>query len=184
MKHITVTFFVISMVFVSSSLYAVGRIDSIELAPPPIDMKIVNEIWELAQEITGHKEFAPPPIVLDWEVPMPFLGGYQFPTPESQNTREQVSIPPRLIDMNEKVSPGYVYYAIGHELLHYIFKHSGYPIDEKDPQHGSHHCLPEYQKANEKILDYVMTKFYSPNLKIMAMGRLLAQCIREGGSIK
>ena len=86
--------------------------------------------------------------------------------------------------MNEKITPGWMYYAFGHELLHYLLWKMGYSIDEADPQHGSHHCLPEFQKYNEHILDYLMTRFYTPDLKIRAAGRLYAQCVREGGVVK
>ncbi len=152
----------------------------IEYPKPDIDLKIIAGMIEVIRNETGLSNYSPPPIVVDWKVPLPYLGGLQFPTEDNPTNRLQISVPPRVIDINEKMTKGFLYYVIGHEMLHDAFMQMGYAAENK----FSHHCERNYREILEKVVDHILTVFRtSYDLKNRTIRRLPIQCVREGGKI-
>ena len=71
-----------------STMGMANDIKEIELTPPPVDMSDVNRIWHrLLKEIDAPNYLLPPPIVIDWEVPIYARMGFQYPTEEFPDNR-------------------------------------------------------------------------------------------------
>lgn len=135
---------------------------SVENTPPPIDMDMVEQIWQYIKINTGAPvDFPAPRIVMDWEVPPLARMGYQFPTADMINTENQISIAPRTVDMWPR---DIVTWGIGHEMTHYAFlmRENGWDLNRQYFfNYRKHHCDPEFQEITRGIADLIWSTYHS-----------------------
>jgi len=170
---------VLSFMIIISEYVEETKITEIEISQPPINLQHVNWIWErLKKDIGAPDDLLPPPIVLDWEVPIYARMGTQYPTKEFPDYRMQISIAPRTIDSE---SDTMVLFGIGHELVHYLFimRENDYEIREIYTVELRHHCNQEFQDYTRVVID-VIWNIYHMNKSIMN-DEIVKSCSNHGG---
>lgn len=145
----------------SASIVFAGEI-RIENTPPPIDLEMVERIWQYIKTATNAPKNLPPPkIIMDWEVPPLARMGYQFPTETTPDDLSQISIAPRTVDMWPK---DIVSWGIGHEMAHYVFlmRENGWETERKwFYNFRKHHCDLEFQQITKGIADLIWSVYHS-----------------------
>ena len=155
------------------------KIIEIEISQPPIDLQHVNWIWErLKKEIGAPNDLPPPPIVLDWEVPIYARMGTQYPSKEFPTYRMQISIAPRTIDTE---SDTMILFGIGHELVHYLFimRENDYEIKEIYTVELMHHCNMEFQDYNRIVIDVIWNIYHMAKHRMN--DEIVKSCSNHGG---
>lgn len=143
-----------------SSVFA-GEI-VVDNTPPPIDLEMVERVWQFLKQSTGAPKTLPPPkIIMDWDVPPLARMGYQFPNSEFPDTISQISIAPRTVDMWPR---DIVTWGIGHEMAHYIFlmRENNWETNRTTFfNFRKHHCDPEYMELTRQIADLIWSTYHS-----------------------
>ena len=155
------------------------KITEIEISQPPINLQYVNWIWErLKKEIGAPDDLLPPPIAIDWEVPIYARMGTQYPTKEFPDYRMQISIAPRTIDSEPDTM---VLFGIGHELVHYLFimRENNYEIKETYTVELMHHCNMEFQDYNRIVIDVIWNIYHMSKARMN--DELVKSCSNHGG---
>lgn len=164
-------------------VFAQGEpIKAIELTQPPLDYVLLNRIWEiLKKEVGAPKDFPPPPLTLDWEVPPSARMGYQYPTAEHPENRSQISLAPRTLDMfGEEM----LLFGISHELTHYLFllKHNEFDVNKKFFDPGKpQHCDPEYQRVMRIVTDVIWDIYQSDPMRNQMHAEIRRSCAAHPG---
>lgn len=154
-------------------------ITSIENPSPPFDFDVINRLWHYIKKSTNAPAtLPPPPITLDWNVPIIVAMGTQYPTEEQPNTRLQISIAPRIVDTWKKEM---VLYGIGHELIHYVFLLRDNDWDTTKPWFivkRKHHCDREFKMISKGIADQLWTIWHDIVLKLKMYQEINTSCIQ------
>ena len=157
-------------------------ITSVEQTPPPIDFQSINRIWKwLTSEIGAPADFPPPPLALDWEVPLFAKMGFQYPTEEYPNTRLQISIAPRTIDME---SPKMLLFGIGHELAHYLFllRDNDYNLAKHVFAPGKpHHCDLAFMEITRGVADLIWSMHHDSPVRDAMYAEIDKSCQKYPG---
>lgn len=152
----------------------------IENTPPPIDLEIMNRVWQYVKAQTGAPDdVVNPRILLDWEVPIIARMGTQYPTPEFPDNALQISVAPRTIDM---LPPEMIQFGLGHEEVHYLFI-----LKENDWDAGRrtfivkrrHHCDPEFKAITRGIADLLWSVWHSDKLRAQMYDEVVKSCSNE-----
>lgn len=159
----------------------VYNIPEIELTPPPIDYYALNRIWgRLVKELNVPSHVIPPPIVLDWDVPIQARMGFQWPSKKYPNYRMQISVAPRTIDLwNDAL----VSFGIGHELLHYILimRENGYNTKNKVFENTLfHHCNEEFKRLQKVIAETIWNIYHSSSDRSRMHDEIIKSCGKFG----
>lgn len=155
------------------------KITEIEISQPPIDLVDVNRVWfRLKREMGAPVDLPPPPIAIDWEVPIIAKMGTQYPSKEFPEYRMQISIAPRTIDSE---SDEMILFGIGHELVHYLFimRENDYKIQEIYKVELLHHCNMEFQDFTRIVIDEIWN-IYHMNKNLMN-NEIVKSCSNFGG---
>lgn len=167
----------LAMLVLVSTVHAQTAITGIELTAPPIDFGDVNRIWErLKKDVGAPMDFPPPPIVLDWEVPIIARMGFQYPSKDFPDSRLQISVAPRTLDMMEREI---IVWALGHELAHYLFllRENNYDLTKKVfTANRKHHCDPEYKKVTQGVADEMWNIYHSDVLRNKMYNEVMMAC--------
>jgi hypothetical protein len=154
-----------------------GDILVIENPPPPIDLEVVNRLWHyIKKAINAPADLPPPPIVMDWKVPIMARMGTQYPDENEPNLRFQISIAPRTVDMWE---PEMVLYGIGHELVHYVFilRENNWDTTKRTyVVKLKHHCDREFKAITRGVADKLWNVWHSGTLRAKMYDEVIKSC--------
>jgi len=169
-------FYMLLLLFVSQYVFAGSQILVIENPPPPIDLTLVNRLWEYAKkEMGAPNNIAPPKITLDWNVPKYARMGTQFPTIEIPDMPIQISIAPRTIDSEDRLI---VIWGLGHEITHYLFalQENGWDLTLKVFSiKRRHHCDPEFKRITRGMAQELWNVYHSDDIR----GKMFEEVIRS-----
>lgn len=156
----------------------------IEMSAPPVsklDPADVARVWgRIKKELNAPADLPMPPIVLDWEVPVYAKMGFQYPNPIFPNTRMQISIAPRTLDIGREM----LLFGIGHELTHYAFlmrDNEWNPAKKVFEKESLHHCNAEFMGINRKVSDEIWSMYHSDVQRSAMEGEISRSCSRHPG---
>jgi len=161
----------------STVCFAGPQIEQIVVPPVPIDLELVNRLWEYGKKRVGAPDdLPPPPITLDWEVPRIARMAMQYPTVQEPNYPIQISIAPRVVDMEDRLL---VTWAIGHEITHYLFLMREFDWNHKQATYNptrKHHCDPEFKDITKGMGEVLWNVYHSTDFIMKVRDEIVKSC--------